>query len=359
MTDAKDMWIAIKSRFGGNDESKKMQKYILKQQFEGFTVSNSDGIHKEDYERSPKVKTQSARDSSSRYSGNLSYENEVFQSVFRCNASDYENPPLHKRDIIMNSDGFKSDQEGIYNAKNSTTKWSLLKKEQNNARLLLKATDKRKDNYEEVIAPMARHLKHKELFSICLPIWVYSISNGCEEMPFSMARFDEELQELGMHTFIHFLVKNGYDEVTIDKTHFLKKDKPRYHFSQEFYVDDIIFDYKKVLVVMISGFDENRFQMSSMGELTSFLAYKSMIGSVDVSGLLLDLTLFYRLSIFYGFKSRRKTSHLTENPQQEVSNFLAKDSYMAIAKKQTNVATSTPKAEYVSAIKASCCGASS
>ncbi|GJW36744.1 putative ribonuclease H-like domain-containing protein [Tanacetum coccineum] len=50
MTDAKEMWNAIKSRFGGNDESKKMQKYILKQQFEGFTVSNSDGIHK-GYER--------------------------------------------------------------------------------------------------------------------------------------------------------------------------------------------------------------------------------------------------------------------------------------------------------------------
>ncbi|GJT04410.1 hypothetical protein Tco_0838872 [Tanacetum coccineum] len=27
MTDAKEMWEAIKSRFGGNDESKKMQKY--------------------------------------------------------------------------------------------------------------------------------------------------------------------------------------------------------------------------------------------------------------------------------------------------------------------------------------------
>ncbi|GJW95485.1 hypothetical protein Tco_0175157 [Tanacetum coccineum] len=38
MTDAKEMWDAIKSRFGGNDESKKMQKYILKQQFEGFSV---------------------------------------------------------------------------------------------------------------------------------------------------------------------------------------------------------------------------------------------------------------------------------------------------------------------------------
>ncbi|GJU91649.1 hypothetical protein Tco_1304072 [Tanacetum coccineum] len=46
MTDAKEMWDAIKSRFSGNDESKKMQKYILKQQFEGFSVSNSEGLHK-------------------------------------------------------------------------------------------------------------------------------------------------------------------------------------------------------------------------------------------------------------------------------------------------------------------------
>ncbi|GJV01722.1 putative ribonuclease H-like domain-containing protein, partial [Tanacetum coccineum] len=32
-----------------------------------------------------------------RYSGILSYENEVFQSVFKSNKSDFENPPLHKR----------------------------------------------------------------------------------------------------------------------------------------------------------------------------------------------------------------------------------------------------------------------
>ncbi|GJR26963.1 hypothetical protein Tco_1103195 [Tanacetum coccineum] len=32
--------------FGGNDESKKMHKYILKQQFESFSVSNSEGLHK-------------------------------------------------------------------------------------------------------------------------------------------------------------------------------------------------------------------------------------------------------------------------------------------------------------------------
>nr|GEY08759.1 ribonuclease H-like domain-containing protein [Tanacetum cinerariifolium] len=46
MDDAKEMWEAIKSRFGGNDESKKMQKYFLKQQFEGFFVSTSEGLHK-------------------------------------------------------------------------------------------------------------------------------------------------------------------------------------------------------------------------------------------------------------------------------------------------------------------------
>nr|GEU44202.1 ribonuclease H-like domain-containing protein [Tanacetum cinerariifolium] len=46
MTDAKEIWEAIKSRFCGNDESKKMQKYLMKQQFKSFLVSNSEGLHK-------------------------------------------------------------------------------------------------------------------------------------------------------------------------------------------------------------------------------------------------------------------------------------------------------------------------
>ncbi|GKD15048.1 hypothetical protein Tco_1199455, partial [Tanacetum coccineum] len=50
MTDAKEMWEAIKSKFGGNDESKKMQKYILKQQFEleihGVGISTEDANQK-------------------------------------------------------------------------------------------------------------------------------------------------------------------------------------------------------------------------------------------------------------------------------------------------------------------------
>nr|GEU71775.1 ribonuclease H-like domain-containing protein [Tanacetum cinerariifolium] len=46
MANAKEMWEAIKSRFSGNDESKKMQKYLLKHQFEGFSMSSSEGLHK-------------------------------------------------------------------------------------------------------------------------------------------------------------------------------------------------------------------------------------------------------------------------------------------------------------------------
>nr|GEV55982.1 ribonuclease H-like domain, reverse transcriptase, RNA-dependent DNA polymerase [Tanacetum cinerariifolium] len=51
IVDAKEMWEAIKSRFYRNDKSKKTQKYLLKQQFKGFSVSSSEGLHK-GYDRS-------------------------------------------------------------------------------------------------------------------------------------------------------------------------------------------------------------------------------------------------------------------------------------------------------------------
>ncbi|GKD66129.1 hypothetical protein Tco_1308237, partial [Tanacetum coccineum] len=44
--DAKTLWEAIKARFGGNKESKKMQKTIPKQQYENFTTSRSEGLDK-------------------------------------------------------------------------------------------------------------------------------------------------------------------------------------------------------------------------------------------------------------------------------------------------------------------------
>ncbi|GJV37985.1 ribonuclease H-like domain-containing protein [Tanacetum coccineum] len=55
--DAKTLWEAIKARFGGNKESKKMQKTILKQQYENFTSSRSEGLDKT-YDRFQKLMSQ-------------------------------------------------------------------------------------------------------------------------------------------------------------------------------------------------------------------------------------------------------------------------------------------------------------
>ncbi|GJY54897.1 ribonuclease H-like domain-containing protein [Tanacetum coccineum] len=55
--DAKTLWEAIKARFGGNKESKKMQKTILKQQYENFAESRSEGLDKT-YDRFQKLISQ-------------------------------------------------------------------------------------------------------------------------------------------------------------------------------------------------------------------------------------------------------------------------------------------------------------
>ncbi|GJS83801.1 hypothetical protein Tco_0750342 [Tanacetum coccineum] len=44
LDDAKDIWLAVKARFGGNEESKKMRKSMLKQEFADFKISESEGI---------------------------------------------------------------------------------------------------------------------------------------------------------------------------------------------------------------------------------------------------------------------------------------------------------------------------
>ncbi|GJX47748.1 hypothetical protein Tco_0272938 [Tanacetum coccineum] len=55
--DAKTLWEAIKARFGGNKESKKMQKTILKHKYENFTSSRSEGLDKT-YDRFQKLISQ-------------------------------------------------------------------------------------------------------------------------------------------------------------------------------------------------------------------------------------------------------------------------------------------------------------
>nr|GEW39470.1 putative ribonuclease H-like domain-containing protein [Tanacetum cinerariifolium] len=46
MDDARDIWNAVKARFGRNAESKKMRKSMLKQEFLEFKISKAEGLHK-------------------------------------------------------------------------------------------------------------------------------------------------------------------------------------------------------------------------------------------------------------------------------------------------------------------------
>ncbi|GJY24265.1 putative ribonuclease H-like domain-containing protein [Tanacetum coccineum] len=55
--DAKSLWAVIKSRFCGNIESKKMQKNVLKHQFENFYVFDTEGLDKA-YDRFQKLISQ-------------------------------------------------------------------------------------------------------------------------------------------------------------------------------------------------------------------------------------------------------------------------------------------------------------
>ncbi|GKA07131.1 putative ribonuclease H-like domain-containing protein [Tanacetum coccineum] len=57
LDDAKDIWLAVKATFGGNEESKKMRKSMLKHEFCILKISKSEGLHK-GYDRFEKVLSQ-------------------------------------------------------------------------------------------------------------------------------------------------------------------------------------------------------------------------------------------------------------------------------------------------------------
>ncbi|GJR82670.1 hypothetical protein Tco_0153455 [Tanacetum coccineum] len=100
MTDAREMWEAIKSRFGGDDESKKMQKYILKQQFKGVDSLSFDDLYNNLRVFESDVKDSTASSSSTQnvafVSENTSSTNDVSTTYGVSNSSGHnsqcENP---------------------------------------------------------------------------------------------------------------------------------------------------------------------------------------------------------------------------------------------------------------------------
>ncbi|GJV84596.1 copia protein [Tanacetum coccineum] len=72
--------------------------------------------------------------------------------------------------------------------------------------------------------------------------------------------------------FVHIIEKHGYKRGTIDKTLFIRRNKKDIMLVQV-YVDDIIFgSTNKSWCAEFEALMQSRFQMSSMGELTFFLA---------------------------------------------------------------------------------------
>nr|GEZ00449.1 hypothetical protein [Tanacetum cinerariifolium] len=57
LDDTIEIWLAVKARFGGNEESKKMRKTMLKQAFSEFSVSEEERLHK-GYDRFQKILSQ-------------------------------------------------------------------------------------------------------------------------------------------------------------------------------------------------------------------------------------------------------------------------------------------------------------
>nr|GEX48675.1 hypothetical protein [Tanacetum cinerariifolium] len=55
--DVRDIWNAVKARLGGNTESKKMRKSMLKQEFLEFRIGKAEGLHKR-YDRMQKILSQ-------------------------------------------------------------------------------------------------------------------------------------------------------------------------------------------------------------------------------------------------------------------------------------------------------------
>ncbi|GJV03369.1 hypothetical protein Tco_1336938, partial [Tanacetum coccineum] len=95
--DVKSLWEAIKNRFGGNKESKKMQKTILKENYENFAASSQEGLNKT-YDRFQKLISQLE------IHDNSSNTNEIVNtthSVFATSSKDQASIASYANDVMF------------------------------------------------------------------------------------------------------------------------------------------------------------------------------------------------------------------------------------------------------------------
>nr|GEX60328.1 putative ribonuclease H-like domain-containing protein [Tanacetum cinerariifolium] len=103
-----------------------------------------------------------------------------------------------------------------------------------------------------------------------------------------LAWFKFKLKLAWYETLANYLLKNGFQRRKIDQTLFIKKEKGDILLVQV-YVDDIIFgSTNKEPCKAFEKLMKDKFQMSSMGELTFFLGLQAKVSAVVYTLLLIE-----------------------------------------------------------------------
>nr|GFD10204.1 putative ribonuclease H-like domain-containing protein [Tanacetum cinerariifolium] len=99
---------------------------------------------------------------------------------------------------------------------------------------------------------------------------IYGVPDGCKSA-FLYERIEGEAPRAWYGTLANYLLGNRFHKEKIDQTLFIKKQQ-RDILLVQVYVDDIIFgSTKKELCIEFEKLIKDKFQMSSMRELTFFL----------------------------------------------------------------------------------------
>nr|GEW20293.1 putative ribonuclease H-like domain-containing protein [Tanacetum cinerariifolium] len=296
--DAKSLMEAIEKRFGGNTKTKKVQKTLLKQQFENFSGSTSESLD-QIHDRLHKLTSSSTCGS-----------NIVFKSPH--NNKSKSSTGLVDQDLAFTREDMhyhlmridaKTLMEAIEkrfrgNKETKKVQKSLLKKQYENfTGFSSESLDKIHDMLQRLISQLeilGESLSQEDInlkFLRSLPtewrthtfIWRNKID--LEEQRFEDLDYPDKVYKVvkdlyGLHQaprawyeiLANYLLDNGFQRGKIDQTLFIKRQKSDILLVR-IYVDDIIFcSTNKDLCKAFEKLMKDKFQMSLIGELTLFLS---------------------------------------------------------------------------------------
>ncbi|GKE42518.1 putative ribonuclease H-like domain-containing protein [Tanacetum coccineum] len=174
------------------------------------------------------------------------------------------------------------------------TKWVYRNKKdergivvRNKARLVAQGhTQEEGIDYDEVFAPVAR-IEAIRIFLAYASFMGFTVYQMDVKSAFLYGQIEEEVYvcqapRAWYDTLATYLLSNGFQRGKIDQTLFIKSQKGHILLVQ-IYVDDIIFgSTKKELCEEFEKLMKDKFQMSSMGELTFFLGLQVQQKKKDI-----------------------------------------------------------------------------